>query len=137
LTGDQNKQLVRRTIALWYEPNGVEQLRTLVSDSYTHHGAQGDLDFEEFAAQLGYLAAAFSEPSYRIVHVLAEADLVAAFITFQAIHTGDFGGVAATGRTISTAGAYHCRIEDGRIREDWDVWGLLSILRQIQAVSPA
>jgi predicted ester cyclase len=134
---DHNKQLVRRKIALWYEPNSVEQLRALVSDGYVHHGAQGNLDFDEFAAQLGYLAAAFSEPEFTIVHVVAEGELAAAFITYRAIHTGDFAGLAATGCEVSTVGAYHCRIADGVVQEDWDAWGLLSIVRQIEAASPA
>ena len=137
MTADQNKHLVRTKIALWYEPDRIDQLRTLVADDYVHHGANGDLTFDEFAAQLGYLAAAFSRPSVTIVHVLAEADLVAAFIMYEAVHTGDFAGVPATGRKVSTVGAYHCRIADGRVQEDWDAWGLLSIVRQIQAASPA
>jgi len=137
MTSEGSKEIVRRTIALWYEPDRVAELRTLLADDYVHHSAVGDLDFDEFAAQLGYLATAFSEPTHTIVHVIAEADLVAAFVTYTALHTGDFAGVAATGRRVSTVGAYHCRIADGRIQEDWDAWGLLSILRQIQAPAPA
>ena len=136
MTADQARELVRRKIALWYEPARVDELRALVADDYVHHGANGDLTFDEFAAQLGYLAAAFSRPSVTIVHVLAEADLVAAFITYEAFHTGDFAGIAATGRAISTVGAYHCRVANGVVQEDWDAWGLLSIVRQIQAAEP-
>jgi predicted ester cyclase len=136
MTADQDRELVRRKIGLWYEPDRVEELRSLVADDYVHHSANGDLTFDEFAGQLAYLAAAFSEPSFAIVHVLAQADLFAAFITYEAVHTGDFAGVPATGRRVSTVGAYHCRIADGIVHEDWDAWGLLSILRQITAPSP-
>jgi predicted ester cyclase len=137
MTADQSKDLVRRKIALWYEPDRIDELRALVADDYVHHGANGDLTFDEFAAQLVYLAAAFGRPSFTIVHVLAEDDLVAAFIDYEAVHTGEFVGIPATGRKVSTVGAYHCRIADGRVQEDWDAWGLLSIVRQIQIASPA
>jgi predicted ester cyclase len=48
-------------------------------------------------------------------------------------HTGNLLGIEATGRRVSTAGATFFRIRDGVILEDWDVWDLLGIMRQLQA----
>jgi len=132
---EESRRLVRRKIALWYEPDRVDELRTLVAVDYVHHTPHGDLDFGAFAEQLGYLAATFTEPKVDVLHVVVEGDLAAAYIGYEATHSGPFGGVEPTGCRVSTTGAYHCRIAGGAVAEDWDAWGLLGILRQVEAAA--
>ena len=119
---EESRRLVRRKIALWYEPDRLDELRSLVTDDYVHHAPQGDLSFAAFAEQLGYLATTFTEPKVEVLHVVVEDDLAAAFIAYEATHSGPFGGVEPTGCRVSTTGAYHCRIAGGLIREDWDLF---------------
>ena len=130
---DERKAVVRRCVGLWYDPARTDELRGLLAPSYVHHSPNGDLDAAQLIEQLGYLGAAFSEIEYRIVHLTGEGDTIAAFVEVDMTHTGDFAGIAPTGRRVSTSGGTFFRIQDGVIAEDWDAWNLLSLMRQLQA----
>ena len=130
---EERKEIVRRCVALWYDEAHTDDLRALLAPGYVHHSANGDLDAEQLIGQLGYLAAAFADVEYDVVHVVGEDEIVAAFVDVEMTHTGDFAGIPATGRRVSTSGATFFRIRDGVIVEDWDAWGLLSLVRQLQA----
>jgi steroid delta-isomerase-like uncharacterized protein len=133
---EQRKQIVRQCVALWYDEARADDLRALLAADYVHHSANGDLDAEQLIEQLAYLASAFTNVEYEIVHVLGEDEIVAAFVEVQMTHTGDFAGIPATGRRVRTSGATFFRIRDGAIVEDWDAWGLLSLVRQLSAPGP-
>jgi steroid delta-isomerase-like uncharacterized protein len=130
---EERKEIVRRSVALWCDEARADDLRALLASDYVHHSANGDLDAEQLIEQLAYLAAAFTDVEYEIVHVLGEDEIVAAFVQVQMTHTGTFAGIPATGRRVSTSGATFFRLCDGVIVEDWDAWGLLSLVRQLSA----
>ena len=132
---EARKEVVRRCVALWYDLARTDELRALLAPDYVHHSANGDLDADQLIEQLAYLAAAFSDVEYEIVHIIGEDDIVAAFVDVKLTHTGDFAGIPATGRRVSTSGATFFRIQDGVIVEDWDAWSLLSIVRQLEAAT--
>ena len=130
---EARKAIVRQCVALWYDLARADELRALLAPGYIHHSANGDLDANQLIEQLGYLAAAFSDVEYEIVHVVGEDEIVAAFVDVDMTHTDDFAGIPATGRRVSTSGATFFRIQDDAVVEDWDAWGLLSIMRQLTA----
>lgn len=125
-------ELARRFVELWYTDASTEGLRSLVAPDYVHHAPTADLTFDEFAGQLEVIRAALTEPDWQVVHAVADGDLVAVYVTFAGTHAGEFFGIPATGRRVTTAGACFLRIVDGRIAEDWDAWALQSILFQIR-----
>lgn len=132
---DERKTIVRRCVGLWYDTARTDELRALLAPGYVHHSPNGDLDAEQLIEQLGYLGSAFSDVEYRIVHLTGEGDTIAAFVDVDMTHTGDFAGIAATGRRVSTSGGTFFRVADGAVAEDWDAWNLLSLMRQLQAPS--
>jgi len=124
--------LARRFVDLWYTDGSTEELRGLVAPDYVHHAPGADLSFDQFAGQLEAIRASLTEPEWEVVHAVADGDLVAVYVTFAGTHTGEFLGVAATGRRVTTAGACFLRVADGRIAEDWDAWALQSVLFQLR-----
>ena len=125
--------LARRFVDLWYTEDADDELRAIVAPGYVHHAPGADLTIDEFAGQLGFIRAALTEPEWQVVHAVEDGDVAAVYVTFAGTHSGEFFGIAATGRRVTTAGACFMRIEDGRIAEDWDVWGLQSILFQLRS----
>ena len=132
---EERKAVARRCVGLWYDAARTDELRALLAPGYVHHSANGDLDADQLIEQLDYLGAAFSEIEYRIVHLTGEGDTIAAFVEVDMTHTGDFAGIAATGRRVSTSGGTFFRIANGAIAEDWDAWNLLSLMRQLQTAT--
>jgi steroid delta-isomerase-like uncharacterized protein len=123
-------EVAHRFVELWYAPERETELRSLLADGYLHHAPRADLDAEQFIGQLAYLNAALSDIDYRVLHAVADGEIVAVYVTAEATHTGDFFGAPATGKRVSTAGACFLRVGDGRIAEDWDAWALHTILVQ-------
>ncbi len=74
---------------------------------------------------------------HTITHLIAEGDLVAAQVRMTGTHTGPFGAIAPTGKVLTLTGAYHCRIVDDKLVEDWDSWTVLPLFQQTVAVLQA
>jgi steroid delta-isomerase-like uncharacterized protein len=130
---DENVALVRRWIDCW-SAHDLDGLTDLVAPDYVHHEMSGaDRDLAAFAAGLGAVIAAFPDIEYEVRHVIASGDLVAVSLSGTGHHQGGFYGVAPTGDLTTFRGSYHCRIDDGRIAEDWDVFDLLSPLLALGA----
>jgi steroid delta-isomerase-like uncharacterized protein len=124
-------ETARRFVELWYAPERESELRELLADDYVHHTPAGDLDAAQFVGALEAVNTALSEIDYDVVHVVADGDMAAVYVTVEATHSGDFFGIAATGKRVSTVGACFMRLAEGRIAEDWDAWALHSILLQL------
>jgi predicted ester cyclase len=71
---------------------------------------------------------AFPDVRFTVTH------LMAAYIKNVFTHSGPFGPVAPMGRVLTFTGAYHCRMVDGRLVEDWDSWTVLPLFQQTVAV---
>src|SRR6516225_11702556 len=102
-----SKQLIKDYFqALSGQPKTEELLNRFISDPSLKehiHGAE----------------AAF--PSYEVIanQMVAEGDTVAVWCTFRGVQKGEFAGIPATGRTVSSDFMIFYRIEDGRIAEHW------------------
>jgi predicted ester cyclase len=99
----------------WSDEAGLDRMAALVAPGYVHHSAFGDVPFAGFRQGIGWVDGVFGDRSYRAEHVVAEGDLVAVYLTWAATRRAD--GSRVTGR-----GAYHLRVANGRVAEDWDVF---------------
>jgi predicted ester cyclase len=123
-----SESVARAWIALWNE-HALDRLPELVAPGYVHHAMTGrDVGIDGFVEGLGDVVRAFPDISYDIDHVVAAADLAAVYLVATGTHEGDYFLIAPTGRRLTFRGTYHCRVADGRIVEDWDVFDLLSTL---------
>ena len=128
-----NEAVARAWIGLWNE-HALDRLDDLLAPDYVHHTMSGqDLDSSGFRQGFAAVLDAFPELTYRIEHVIAAGDLVAAYVVADATHGGTYFGIPATGRKLTLRGSYHCRVVAGRIVEDWDVFDLLTPLLRLGA----
>ncbi|MCC3767611.1 ester cyclase [Streptomyces sp. UNOC14_S4] len=65
---------------------------------------------------------------------LEDGDQVATRWTWRATHTGEFMGLAPTGRDVEMSGVTIFRFQDGRIAEGWWTYDLMRLARQLGAV---
>jgi predicted ester cyclase len=68
---------------------------------------------------------------HEIVLQVAEADLVASYVTGRGRHEGPLLGIPPTHRDVETAGMAIHRVRDGKIVEYWSVADVARVLRQI------
>lgn len=74
---------------------------------------------------------AFPDMTFSIDWLVADDDRVALHYTWHATHTEDFAGFPATGKPVSATGAIFCRLEHGRIVEQWDIDDRLAVMKQL------
>lgn len=77
------------------------------------------------------IRATFADISRRTGAIVGDGDLVVAHWNATATHTGDFMGVAATGRRVEVTGFDMFRMRDGRAVEIWTEFSGLAVLAQI------
>lgn len=82
------------------------------------------------------LGAAFSNIRVTIHDQIAEGDMVATRLTWQAVHSGDFQGNPPTHREIEVSGISIERIKDGRISERWFMQDELGMMQQLGLIPP-
>ena len=63
--------------------------------------------------------------------MVAEGDKVFVRATMTGTHTGDFFGMAPTGRSMSVAFADFVRFEQGRVAEHWGVTDTATMMEQL------
>jgi predicted ester cyclase len=130
---EENKALVRHWLDLWNQ-HALDQLAGLVASNYVHHGSSGDqINFTGFQQGFAAVLRAYPDMHYTSVHMLAEGDLVAVYLRAIGTQQGPFFGIAPTGRRSMFSGVYHCRIQNGQIVEDWDIFDLLTALFRLGA----
>jgi predicted ester cyclase len=116
---------------VWASIAGMDSMAKKVAPDYVHHTMQGDLDFDGFRRGFAGIRTAFPDSRYVIHHVFGDGEMFGAMVTLTAEHRGPFGPIGATGKVLTSHGAYHCRIVDGLIVEDWETWAALGIPRQL------
>jgi predicted ester cyclase len=80
------------------------------------------------------LRTAFPDIEAVIHQQIAEGDMVVTRKTFRGTHSGEFMGVAATGKPVVIDGIDILRITDGQLAEHWTVVDMLSLMQQLEAV---
>jgi predicted ester cyclase len=74
---------------------------------------------------------AFSEQRWEIHDVIAEDDRVVVRCTHSGLRTGDFFGLAATGRGFAYKQMHVVRFADGKCVEHWAVRDDAALMRQL------
>jgi predicted ester cyclase len=74
---------------------------------------------------------AFPDLEMTIEQQVAEGPWVATRVTYRGTHSGEFGGIPATGRRIEYAGTAMDRLENGKVVEMWHTVNMHLLMRQI------
>jgi SnoaL-like domain len=99
----------------WSDDAGAERMRAYIGPGYVHHTVDRDWTFDQWKAGLAWVDGYFADRVYAVQHVVVDGELSAAFLRWRATRRTD-------GSPVEGTGAYHCRIVDGLIQEDWDVF---------------
>jgi predicted ester cyclase len=139
---ESNKEISRRVLGLW-AAGCPDQAEDLVTADYVNHqmpdveGGTSSKSLAEWKSLFTDFVATFSEASVEILLQVAEGDLVATRWRLSGKHTGEFRGLAPSGKEVSWTGVHTDRFADGRVSESWVDWDKYSMLEGIGAVGSA
>ena len=138
---EQNIAVVRR----WFEEVWNQGRESAIDELFSAEGvAHGLGDSEqdvhgpdEIKPFVANIRGALPDTHISIDDLFDHGDRVALRVTLRGTHTGPGFGVPPTGRKVSIQGIIIVRVVDGRIREGWNCYDQLGLLRQIGALPAA
>jgi len=129
LSLEENKAIIRR----WYEAENTKNLSSIedivASDCVDHaHQLKG---VEEYKQYITVFSKGFPDFHETIEDIIAEGDKVWVRFTFTGTHTGEYRGLAPTGKKITAEIVDIFRIVDGKVVEWWEVADALNMSKQL------
>ena len=132
---EDNKALVRQWLqdfdASYPSLDFIDEWMT--PDFQTHINSPDAMDLAGYRQFLSDVA--FSDIRHEIQYMIAEGDLVAAGITLHMTHTGEYEGIAPTGRPVSIEEIVVVRLREGKIAEEWAVVDFAALQQQLEAAA--
>jgi len=139
MSTEQNKTLVKTLMEeVWHKRN-VAAIDEIFAPEYVGHGIDhpgSSHDIEASKQSSALFLSAFSDFHVTCDDVFAEGDRVALRFTVRTTHTGEFSGIAPTGRGVTFAGISIMRCHEGRIVEQWQIVDIPGLMEQLGDVAP-
>jgi predicted ester cyclase len=101
------------------------------SSRYVGHGSTGNFSREDVRKAHAAWRKSFSDVRLQLDFICVAGDMIAFRIGFSGTHDGVFMGSAPTRKHFEVWGVDVCRIEGGKIAEEWYGWDELSRLQQL------
>jgi len=131
---EKNKSIIRR----WFEAENKKDLASLDEfvatdfDDHTHQ-LRGREEYKQFITAIGKGFPDFHET---IKDIIAEGNKVWVFFEITGTHTGEWMGLAPTGKKIRVRLVEIFRIVDDKVAEEWEVSDELDFYKQLGLIEP-
>lgn len=132
---EENKAIVRRSYEGYVERN-LAALDELYDVDFVVHlpGGQEARGPEGMRQLVTWFLTAFPDFRVTIEDLIAEGDKVVFRSRRTGTHKGEWLGIAATGKQVTWTYITICRIEGGRIMEEWAEGDYLGLMQQLGAI---
>lgn len=130
---EENKATIQRLFDEVFNKGDYSLIPELVSPNLVVHVIPEYRGHDGLRQHILETGKSFSEVQIKINHLFAEGDMVAWSATLTGTHSGEFVGIAPTGKKISATAIAISRMEDGKEAERWQgqVMGELTIYQQL------
>jgi steroid delta-isomerase-like uncharacterized protein len=134
-----NNSIVRQLYEVIWNKRRLDVLSELVSPSHALHGPNfsgSSIGPEAYKGQIALFLAGFPDLHWTIEDTVTEKEKVVVLWSFTGTHKGEFMGVPATNKEVSTEGITIHEIGNGKIMDsyvNWDTWGLMQQLGVVPA----
>jgi steroid delta-isomerase-like uncharacterized protein len=88
---------------------------------------------EGVKAVLGMIREAFPDHDAKVIHMIAEGDLVATYKTFTGTNLGPLFGAPPTGKRATIRVMDFVRYRDGKVAEHWNIVDMAGLRQQLSA----
>lgn len=133
-TIEQNKRLITRYFDEVWNQGKLEVLNELIAPNYINHspGAPNPKPGPEGLKPIvEALRKGMPDVHYTIQDMVVTSDKVAVRLEMTGTHTGNFFGLAPTGKQVTVSQFQIERIENGKIVEHWRQTDDLGLMRQL------
>jgi predicted ester cyclase len=137
LTTEEKRNVLRRVSGEVFGAGNMAAVDELISPDFVDHdplpGLPADRDGLKQVVQM--FRSAFPDFEVDLLHTIIEGDKAVDHIASRGTHQGEFMGIGATGKRISTSAIVISGLtEEGTIAERWQRFGAMQLLQQIGVV---
>ena len=129
----ENAELVTKFFKDGYEYKNFDKVMTYMSDNYYDHSPASARSNADAVNILKSVANFFSDVKVEMLDLTCEKDMVAARLLFKVVHTGEYNGIPATGKTITYEALENFKVVNGLIVESWGYWPDKQIEEKLKA----
>ena len=129
---EENKAIVRKVIEAAINQQNLDLLDDLSAPDYVDHTHQ--LSPESVKHFMNMIFKAFPDWHETIEDIIAEGDKVWVHAEATGTHTGEYRGIAPTGKKITSKGVNIYRIVNGKFVEGWSVEDSMDFLMQLGVI---
>jgi hypothetical protein len=131
-TTDRNKALIRQFMQDVDRLPGSEAIDKWMTADFTMRVNGGPpMNLEAYRGALAQMNQGFSKLTHEMHDIVAEGDLVAVTVTVRATHSGEYQGLAPTGKSIASEEAIFWHLRDGKIASQIVIVDTASVQRQL------
>ena len=135
MSSEANKSLVRQFITRVFENLDESAVDELTSAGLVMHSVPGGAPGRQTLKDaMNRVRKGLSQVSMRIDELVAEGDLVAAYVTAHARQSGEFMGLPPSNKEYTAPEMHLFTIAEGRIAEHRAVVDFMSIMKQLGAL---
>jgi steroid delta-isomerase-like uncharacterized protein len=135
MSTEENKALARRELQEIFAANGsLDAAEDIYAPNYVSHQPAGDENLrgpeaiKQFAAGMRQ---AFPDLEIIIEEQIAEGDKVLTRFRTRGTHRGELWGIPPTGKVVEITNMSMCRIEGGKMAEEWPAPDRLGMMQQL------
>lgn len=136
---EENKKIMRRIYEEAISNGNYDLMRELVHADCVSRDAPPNRPqgLEADWKAVENVRSIFSDLRFTVEDVVAEGDKVVARVVGKGTHSAEFMGTPATGKEVTIRITDIGRIEDGKLVEHWESFGMFGVMMQIGAWPPA
>src|SRR5262249_44079882 len=111
----------------------VGRIDEFLAPDFVNHAAQpgGPAGLESARFAIGATRTAFPDHDAKVIHMVAEGDIVATYKTFTGTNTGNFFGTPPTGKRAIIRVMDFVRYRQGKIAEHWNIVDMAGLMAQL------
>lgn len=128
-----NAEIVTLFFKDGYENKNFDKVMTYMVENYYDHSPASARSNADAVNILKFVQTIFSDVKVEILDLICEKDMVAARIWFKVVHTGEYNGIPATGKTITYEALENFKVVNGKITESWGYWPDKQIEEKLKA----
>ncbi len=133
MSGEENKAIVRRHMDEVWSKGNLHVIDEIFATDFFSHGRQ-ERGVAGLKQTIAAQRTAFPDLQITVEDMIAEGDKVVSRRTMRGTPTGEFHGIAPTDKQTASSSIAIFRIDDGKIKEIWQVNDRLGLLQQIGAI---
>ena len=117
-----DKELVSRFFTEGYEHQNFDFILECLAEDYLDHSPTGARSNRDAVGILKSVSGMFADMHVTIEDIFSENGMVGTRVRYEAVHIGEWMGIAATGRPVAFEALENFKVADGKIVESWGYW---------------